>query len=72
MDKFELNLGDAVTLHKDDGSLDGHVTAWERDGAVAVVTPDEPVMQRWYPKGYQIGKAHWGTTLRRKQPSDAV
>lgn len=64
---IELEIGDAVEVHEQGGGeLSGHVTAFERDGEVAVVTPDDEAVQRLYPKGYKVGSAHWGTLLVRR------
>lgn len=67
MDETQLAVGDAVTVTDEDGGeLFGHVTAFEQNGNVAVVTPVDEAVRRWYPKGYRIGSAHWGTRLVRK------
>lgn len=64
MSETKLAVGDAVTItNEDNGSFTGRVTSFRRSGVVAVVTPDDEALRRWYPDGYTVGSAHWGTVL---------
>jgi hypothetical protein len=61
---MELSIGDEVILTSDEGGvLAGVVDRFERDGNVAIIMPTDPVMKAWYPKGYDLGRAHWDSRL---------
>lgn len=61
---LKLKIGDQVILRDDSGGqLDGVVTSFERDGNVAVITPDSGALRAWYPQGYTLGRAHWPARL---------
>jgi len=62
MTRITLVEGQEVWMKNDDGGLmRGKVTGFESDGKQAVITPDDPALQKWYPKGYLVGATHWGT-----------
>jgi hypothetical protein len=62
--EHEVQLGVRVEIRDDDGGkLTGVVTTV--NGAGAVITPEEPAMQAWFPNGYVMGRAHWPAKLRK-------
>ena len=57
-----FQIGDPVDVHNLDGGVfAGHVRSFKDDRSAMFIWPDEPAMQKWYPKGYDLGSAHWGT-----------
>jgi hypothetical protein len=62
----QLVIGQRVIVRSgppDHGEFTGHVTRFERDGNVAIITPDDPALRLWFTTGYDIGKAHWGQAV---------
>lgn len=58
-----LHKGQRVTVHNiDGGTFTGTVTDFIRNGHVAIITPDRVLLRAWFPKGYELGRAHWGVT----------
>lgn len=58
--RVELRKGQAVIVRNDDGGeFVGTVHAVTE--AAAWITPKDKALRAWYPKGYDIGRAHWGS-----------
>jgi hypothetical protein len=60
---MELHIGDQVQMYLEDGgTFVGHVTGFSPDypdNNVAVITPDREPVRDVFPKGYNLGRAHW-------------
>lgn len=64
MTPFELNQ--RVIVHggaPDHGKFVG--TIIEVGPHAAVVQPEAPALQQWFPNGYSVGSAHWDSTIER-------
>lgn len=59
---MELSKGQHVEMRSDEGgTFTG--TVQQVDEHVAIIRPDDKALRKWYPKGYDIGRAHWGTRV---------
>lgn len=60
----ELKIGQRVLVHLDDhGVFAGIVDHFERDGAQVVIMPTRDPVRDVFPKGYNLGSAHWKSQL---------
>ncbi len=58
----KLHKGQHVAIHNEDGGrFTGTVQSVDEN--VAIIRPDDKALRKWYPLGYDIGSAHWGTTV---------
>lgn len=58
----------AVVVNDDGGSFVGTIT--DVNDVRVIVTPSHPAVRYWYPKGYDVGRAHWGHYVKHAQGSD--
>lgn len=63
-DGTELKVGQRVLVHLgDNGVFHGIVDHFERDGTQAVIMPTRNPVRDVFPKGYNLGSAHWKSQL---------